>query len=89
VRLKTDIDGFCYLFNLRKISVARNQQSREPLSEILRAGLPAIVTLGSLKDLLTNEFAPIAIPSAISISPSITTPGPTKTLLPIFGAGEG
>ncbi|OHD75952.1 MAG: hypothetical protein A2V99_18790 [Spirochaetes bacterium RBG_16_67_19] len=56
------------------------------MSLIFLAGTPAILILGSLKDLLTTEFAPIAMPLAIWIGPKIFTPGPMYTLSPIFGA---
>jgi hypothetical protein len=56
------------------------------LSLIFLAGTPAMVILGSLKDLLTTEFAPMAMPLAISIGPNIFAPGPMYTLSPIFGA---
>jgi hypothetical protein len=36
--------------------------------------------------LLTTEFAPIAILSAITIFPKILAPGPIYTLFPICGA---
>ncbi len=45
--------------------------------EISLAGIPAIVQLSSLKDLLTTEFAPIAVFLPISIGPKIFTPGAT------------
>ena len=47
-----------------------------PLFDTLRAGMPAIVIPGSLNEVLTTEFAPIAIPSAMVIGPYILTPGP-------------
>jgi hypothetical protein len=61
----------------------------DPLSDTFLAGQPAIVIFGSKKDLLTNELAPIAMPSAIVIGPLITAPAPINTLFPICGQSLG
>jgi hypothetical protein len=58
--------AFCF-----KISVALIRKFSEDLFDVLFAGQPAIVIIGSVSDLSTYELAPIAIPSGIVIAPRI------------------
>lgn len=51
--------------------------------------MPAMAIAGSKKDLLTTAFAPMAISSAISISPKIFTPGAIQILSPSLGTRSG